>query len=319
MIVSRVSHSEVESYLLCRRKHWYGYGMSLQPKVTASALTMGTAGHCVLEEFYAYLLSQGGTNAEQLAAFEDGLIVAEAVYQKLVNEGYEDDPKKALLHDTLFTWYFPNEPMVKQGWTVLSVEDEFVLEYDNVSNPDDPKQYPFKIDVVMRDPNGKVVVVDHKFVGEFTSYEDSELQPQIPKYIGALRALNHQIHYGAYNQLRTRKIVGTKSKAHPNGIGPTLDQALLFMPIKPSGTRVAQVFNEQIAVADEIQYRKTLPLDTQNALSFRVANKMVCRMCNFKDLCTAELTGGNSKLLIQTEYQVRERKQFALEATEDAE
>ena len=317
--MTRVSHSEVESYLLCRRKHYYGYVMSLQTRSVSTALAMGTAGHAILEASYGYLLTQGESNAEQLAAFDDGLIVAERVYQEIVADGYEDDDKRADLHDMLFNWYFKNEPLVTEGWEIMAVEEEFVLEYDN-SDPDNPLQYPFKIDVIARDPNGKVVVVDHKFTYDFLTYEGTELQPQIPKYIGALRALNHKVDYGAYNQIKTRRIVGTKSKAFPDGKGPTLDQALNFMAIKPSPTRVKRVFLEQIGVANEIQYRKaTLSDEDQDITSYRVANKMVCQTCNFKDLCVSQLIGGNSKLLIEVDYKIRERKQFAVEASKDAE
>lgn len=314
--MSRISHSEVEAHLLCRRKWFYGYGLSLQKVTTSTALATGTAGHAVLQAFYDYL-SDFSTAKDQRAHFNDGVLVARARYDELVVEGYEDtDPRRNTLEDMLFKWYFPNEPLVKEGWQILSSEEEFVLEYDDTG--DEPLQYPFVVDVIAIDPAGKTVVVDHKFSYDFLSYEETELQPQIAKYIGALRALNHKVDYGAYNQIRTRRIVGTKSKAAPDGAGPTLAQALDFMPIKPSSTRVQTVFLEQIGVSAEIQARKALPLDVLDRSSYRVANKMVCQSCSFKELCTAELTGGNAELVRRTEYKVRERKVFAEAASEEA-
>lgn len=314
--MSRISHSEVDSYLLCRRKHYYGYGLSLQSVTTSTALATGSAGHKVLQAFYEYMASFP-TAKKQREMFDFGIVVALDRYEELVAEGYEDtDPRRNTLADMLFKWYFPHEPMVKEGWQILSAETEYVLEYD--STGDEPLQYPFVVDVIAKDANGKTVVVDHKFSYDFLSYEETELQPQIAKYMGALRALNHKIDYGAYNQIRTRRIVGTKSKAVPDGAGPTLAQSLDFLPIKPSSTRVQTVFLEQIGVSAEIQERKALPLDVLDRSSYRVANKMVCQSCNFKELCTAELTGGNAELVRRTEYKVRERKVFAEEASAEA-
>jgi CRISPR/Cas system-associated exonuclease Cas4 (RecB family) len=307
--MSRVSHSEVEGYLLCRRKHYYGYTLGLQPRKVSAALSQGIAGHEVLEALYAAILD-GKT-------FDEAVSIAWARFDELVAEGYVQDEKRADLRQSL-ALYFANEPLVKEGWTILSVEQEFVLEYDN-TDPEDPKQFPFKVDIIAKDPNGKVVVVDHKFTYDFAQYADTALQPQIAKYIGALRGLNHKVDYGAYNQIRTRKIVGLKSKAAPTGAGPTLEQALMFLPIKPNGIRVARTFQEQIDVATELQALKALPLEHLERTAFRTANKMICVSCNFKSLCDSDNTGANSQLLTETDYQVRERKQFAAEASEDAE
>lgn len=310
--MSRVSHSEVEGYLLCRRKHYYGYGLELQPRKVSAALSQGIAGHEVLEAFYAAILEFGpeGFNKAKGRAFNR--------FDELVENGsFVQDPKRADLNASLIL-YFENEPLVKEGWTILGVEQEFVLEYDN-SDPENPLQFPFKVDVIAKDPDGKVVVVDHKFTYDFAQYADTALQPQIPKYIGALRGLNHKIDYGAYNQIRTRKIVGTKSKLHPNGVGPTLEQSLSFLPIKPNGLRVSRTFQEQIDVANELQALKGLTPEELERRAFRTANKMICVSCNFKSLCDSDNTGANSRLLIETDYQKRERKQFAAEASEDAE
>jgi hypothetical protein len=107
-----VSHSEVDSYLLCRRKHYYGYGLSLERISTSQSLATGTAGHRILEAFYAHLLSLSDTAEGQLENFDLGLERAQAVYREVVDEGYTDANNRALLYDMLFheEWgYFANE------------------------------------------------------------------------------------------------------------------------------------------------------------------------------------------------------------------
>lgn len=283
-----VSHSEVDSYLLCRRKHYYGYTKSLQRVQESAALAMGSAGHKVLEVFYTAIIR--GDNFD--AALEEAKVTADELRQQV-----SIPANRANIFDTLFDIYFPNEPLVKEGWEILAVEKQFNLEYD----PDTQAQYPFVVDVIAKSPEGKVVVIDHKFVYDFYNYEASIMQPQIPKYIGALRALNYKIDHGAYNMIRTRKLKEA-----------TAEGMIAWLDVKPEPARVQQVFKEQIAVASDIMLIKSLDEKQQDEHAYRVANKMVCQSCSFLDICRTELSGGNSKLMIQTEYKIRERKEFVV-------
>lgn len=288
-----VSHSEVDSYLLCRRKHYYGYTLSLQRVKESSALAMGSAGHKVLEVFYQAILD-GDDFATALTTASEA---ADTLRQEV-----EIPANRANIFDTLFNYYFPNEPFVNKGYEILGVEKQFNLEYDEANQ----LQYPFVVDLIVRSPEGKVIVVDHKFVYDFYNYEATIMQPQIPKYIGALRALNYKIDHGMYNMIRTRKL---KEPDHASMVQQ--------LDVKPEPERVKQVFLEQIAVANEIQKIKLEAPEAQNASAYRVANKMVCQSCSFLDICRTELSGGNSKLMIETEYKIRERKEFAV--SEEAE
>jgi len=295
-----VSHSEVDSYLLCRRKHYYGYGLSLQRVRESDSLATGVAGHKILEAFYRAIMESGITAEEQQAAFYKGLDAALNQWSELVKEGYVDGDRRAKLQNILFDreyGYFNHEFFVKNGWRILAVEAEFNLQYDDETEA----QYPFVVDMIVQDPEGNYVVIDHKFVYDFYTPEATDLQPQIPKYIGALRALGHEISYGGYNMLRTRKIKE-----------PTPESNNYFMILKPNATRITTTFMEQLGVAAEIQALKELPLEDQEKRAYRTANKMICQSCSFRDLCSTELMGGNVELMKKTEYKIRERKEFSL-------
>jgi hypothetical protein len=300
-----VSHSEVDSYLLCRRKHYYGYGLSLERITTSQSLATGTAGHRILEAFYAHIMSLSDTAEGQLEAFDQALARAQKEYETVVEEGYEDANNRAQLHDMLFNedWgYFANEFMVRNGWRVLAVEAEFNLVYDT----DTQSSYPFVVDLIVQDPEGRYVVIDHKFVYDFYTPEQTDLQPQIPKYIGALRAMNYEIVYGAYNMIRTRKLKE-----------PAADSMNYFMILKPNTDRVLNTFMEQLGVAAEIQALKELTIEEQSNRAYRTANKMVCQSCSFRDICSTELIGGNTELMMKTEYKIRQRKEFSLPTEKD--
>lgn len=293
-----VSHSEVDSYLMCRRKHYYGYGMSLERISTSQALATGTAGHRILEAFYAGLLSVSDTAEGQLKNFDVGLEEAVVTYQKILDEGFEEPSNRVTLKDSLFheEWgYFANEFIVRKGWRILAVEAEFSLVYDTETD----SRYPFVVDMIAQDTEGKHVVIDHKFVYDFYTPGQTDLQPQIPKYIGALRAMGHEISYGAYNMVRTRKLKT-----------PEPSSMQYFMILKPNIERVLNTFTEQLGVAAEIQTLKELTLEDRNKRAYRTANKMVCQSCSFKDICSTELVGGNTQLMLKTEYKIRERRQI---------
>jgi len=293
-----VSHSEVDSYLLCRRKHYYGYGLSLERITQSNSLATGSAGHKILEMFYQTILDLGETVEEQKKAFDAALEAAREAYNEIIDNGYEDADRRAKLVDILFDenyGYFANEFLVRNNYRIMAVEAEFNLLYDE----DTESTYPFVVDLIVQDPEGRYVVIDHKFVYDFYTPEQTDLQPQIPKYIGALRALNYEIAYGAYNMLRTRKLKD-----------PTPDSNNYFMILKPNKERVINTFMEQLGVATEIQALKELSIEDQNKRAYRTANKMVCQSCSFRDICSTELVGGNVELMKKTEYKIRERRTF---------
>ena len=64
MTLQQVSHSEAESFLSCRRKHFYGYVKNggLKPNVSAAALSAGSFVHECLEAYYNVCLAAGDTN-----------------------------------------------------------------------------------------------------------------------------------------------------------------------------------------------------------------------------------------------------------------
>ena len=299
-----VSHSEVDSYLLCRRKHYYGYTLGLERVNTSDSLATGSLGHKVLEAFYKKILEAGDTLELQKNAWDVGLAAALATYEQAVKEGYESPDNRHDFLEVLFNetyGYFATEPYVGHD-LICAVEMKFSLEYDEVNE----SRYPFVVDLIVKTKAGDFVVVDHKFVYDFYTIDASLLQPQIPKYIGALRGLNYAIAYGQYNMVRTRKI-----KA------PTVDQMHQTLDVKPNTTRVVRTFQEQLEVATEVQALKELSVEEQEKRAWRVANKMICQSCSFKDLCISDLIGGNSKLLMKTEYKKRERKEFVV--SEEAE
>ena len=326
-----ISHSRVDSYLACRRKDYYGYTLRLERVRENSSTSLGTAIHRVLAAFYSA--------AMQGEDFDSCLDSAYTMLLFLKEEGFEG-PENRQDIEVVLKFYFDDEPFISKGYKVLGVEEEFNLAWEG-------GEYPFVVDLILQDPKGYVVVVDHKSAVRFNYYDDTDLMPQIPKYIGAMRALGRKAHYGLYNLLRTEKILGAKmnkaelvetlndyfadldGEGHPDfakmtvpvlaeiaeekGIsiyaGPTQEQMHKVVEVRPNASRINRTFMEQLGVASEIAARDLLPVEEIESTAWRTMNQKTCDGCWFNDLCNEELRGGNVKILLATEFRERDKRE----------
>lgn len=281
-----ISHSEVETYLLCPQRHFYAFGDStfgplagLEPNNKSDALYRGIVGHEALEAFYkAFLEGKSYEEAKQAS------MLACQMW------GTKPNAKFNILTDLsvrILPRYFEfARPKFDEGWRPEYVEHEFRLEFmvDDVV-----MVYPFKPDVIMLDPAGNRWVWDHKFVYNFYSQEEINLLPQIPKYVGALRALGFYVKGGYYNQLRHREV-------------KDLDKHNRLDPFIPTDDRVVNAFKQQIRVMEHIGKLKNGTLENWEESLTRTLNGMVCKTCSFKYLCAAQLNGQDAKLMRQVEF-----------------
>ena len=298
-----VSHSRVESFLRCARQEYYSYSRKLQKQETSIALGLGSAIHSVLEALYRHVLVTGGMNKrKQKAAYPGGVKKALARIEELYAEGFTDSDKRAPLR-LIIEKYLQREPFIDNAWRgdddrqwlIMAVEKEFRIEWD----PETKSSYPFVVDLLVKDPDGYVIVVDNKGVYDLYSFEETELMAQIPKYIGGLRALGYKIgNYGVYNMLRTRP--DPKTKARP------LSEWAKFLDFKITGTRVLRTFEEQIVASQIVHELDQLSPEDRDRRALRTHNKDTCtRMCDFRDLCVSELAGRNTAVLLRSTYQTK--------------
>lgn len=287
-----ISHSEVESFLSCQMKHYYAFGDSthgamsgLEPKTFSDSLFRGISGHEALQVLYK-ALSEGAAYKE---AADQSLTALQMI-------GVRPEVLRVPSHLNIITdlamrilpRYYNGAGLekYKEGWRPAYVEETFRLEFDF---GDGHFIYPFKPDVIMRDPSGNLWVWDHKFVYNFYTDDQINLLPQIPKYIGALRATGLHIKGGFYNQLRWREV-------------KDLDKHVLQTRFVPTDERVKNAFRQQYKVMQEIAARKLLSPEEWHDDSTRVLSTMVCKSCSFKYLCTAELNGTDTTLMKRIEF-----------------
>jgi len=297
--LEKVSHSEAETFLSCRRKHFYGYQKSggLIPKNVAKGLARGSFVHEILEAYYNVILDAGDTKKAQRAARAEALVAARAHYDAaILAQEYDDENLQAgrrSVREMLFDFYFAHEPLVSNGWLIQAVELKVSLEIEVDEGV--AMQYPFVIDIIAQDPKGKTVVIDHKCVYDFYGDMDADLLTQLPKYLAGLRAGGYPADYAAYNMIRNR----SKKDAQPEDV-------LMFYPVRPTPYTVQDVLLEQLTVANDIIAARSHDEVTASRLAYRSASTITCRNCDFSDLCRSERVGSDITAQLAMDYTAKD-------------
>jgi PD-(D/E)XK nuclease superfamily len=183
--------------------------------------------------------------------------------------------------DLITVFLVTNRNIVK-NWKLVAMEEEYRLQFEGY-------EYAFKPDLVVSE-NGKKIVLDYKFPYDFYLSDVAALLPQIPRYVGALRALGHAIHGGSYIFLRTRKITDpdkprTKLQSIPMG-----------------NRRIVNAIKDLDKVAKEINHLKSLPRAEWDEEAIRSANGMNCKNCQFLELCVIENSGEDTAVIRRVSY-----------------
>lgn len=285
-----VSHSEAESYLRCERAHYYGYILEIQRRETSDSLARGTIGHSALEIYFKSMKAMKEAEPNRLK-HQDLVELAKHEVKKFLIEQFLENPTLAAEVQETLTYFFQADRF--KGWDILSVEDDYMFEVDETL------QMPYKPDLIAMDPEGKIWLIDHKFVYDFFTARDAELQPQLAKYAFALRKMGKRVDKIGYHSLRYRRI---KESTVENR------NSLLEFPL--SDARATETMREQVFLSRRLQERKQLPLAVASNTAMRAANKMVCNNCSFRSLCLAELNQTNPQLVLDSEYVKRERIEY---------
>jgi hypothetical protein len=247
----RVSHSMAEAYAACQKRYEYAHLEQLAPKEVPAALALGTYGHKVFEIFFNDI--------------KDGISDKDAML-KAMRYAYSDIQKFDKVGESLLYWFESVWPTL--GWKILEVEKTTYLELNTET------QFPFTIDLLI-ELNGQLYIVDHKFTADQYPEEVLLIYPQMPKYVGALRATGTPVVGGIYNIVRTRAMKDISAK-------------LVRQPMKINRDRIINSMKMQLAYTERIRSHEGEYLRNIN-------NN--CKYCPFVDLCGLEMNGEDSTSL----------------------
>lgn len=196
-----ITHSRQDCFKQCRKKHWFAYELGLRPINDAKALRMGSAGHAGLEA-----LAKLGFEAA---------IEAVRKYYEVCPDGYdmlfwayECETIERLIAG--YHWYY--------GESVDYIQKEFAFDLPLV-NPStgetsDAFRRAGKIDGIVRMFDGRLVVMEHKFLSEDLDqysplWKRLRIDHQISNYVNSARDVGYEIESVLYDVIRKPTIKPT--------------------------------------------------------------------------------------------------------------
>lgn len=275
-----ISNSEVTTWLTCRMQYRYAFERNLAPKVTPHALARGTLGHLCFEVYVRARLE--GSSHEQ---------AMKAVQEMLTDQMRSDKAEPALVMEVkaLFIRYM-NYHKGWPNWQLLGTEER----HDMVVTQD--ITIPIRYDLYYQDlRTGKKNILDFKLTYDFWSPDDHSLNGQMPKYITVMNNAGIQVDGGVLEEIRTRKLGAEKSADHKNLWRRTM--------YSPSIAKKRSTLKQHIIASVEITKFNDMSPEEKEVEAVPVLNKHgACKYCNFKELCTIELDGGNPDIAIEVGF-----------------
>jgi len=265
-----ISNSEVMCYAKCRRKHYYEFLERLTPVTQGEALFRGIAGHELLDIYYRNIKNGVSLDmAERAALMALDTDIALAVSR----DDFDSVNIMVGLKDTIISYfgYAQND-----DWEILAVEESFIQEFDGML-------IGMRLDLLIMPRSGQFrgqkILVDHKFSYAKWSENDVLLNGQPYKYGAIMRSQGHDVKHVMYNTILYR------SKTE------ICDRKMLTMTHKQQDTAI----HDHLVYAKEIQAAKAGheidPDRYRDEKAARCLDRYTCKMCSFKDICLAEMSG----------------------------
>lgn len=280
----KTSHSEVESFLLCERRHYYSYGLEIQSLKQSEALLRGIIGHEALANYYRAI--KAGESKED---------AARTAYRTVtdVADGYDayDMDKVVVNLLMLLKQYF--KTYADDDFEVIDVEKEYKVPVG------DDFYIIMYVDLILRIPGQGIVFWDHKFSYNFFNPDSIDLLPQLPKYLGVARMAGEAINGVGYNELRYFETKENKADS---------SKKFKRTQVQLTTERVVRTMREQVMAARQIRTFKDGSIEDWEQNVLRVANDKVCSMCPFKQICAVDLNGQDNTLVLEYNYKKKERR-----------
>lgn len=275
-----ISNTQITAKNLCDKAHHYRFIQDIEPKTLPPAIYRGVLGHSALEQYY--LLLKDGKPVEE--CMKAALAVLDREIARILRETPEEFIQILMVQKLrdLITGYaaeYTTEP-----FKVLEIEQEYRTPVN------DDVEYALRVDLLVEMTSGQYrgdfVVVDHKFVYNFKTALDIQMDAQLPKYIHTLRQNGIVVTKGMFNQVRTRIMKN-----------PTPKDLYRREWIKSSRAETAQIWDEQESTAQRIIDDKKYGVNPVRTLSL-----LVCRSCLFQKPCKAELDGDDVSQMLNAVY-----------------
>ncbi len=183
----RVSYSEIQTFQRCPKKYEFASVQKLQRKVVALPLAKGIIIHQLMQGFYldGHIETMLDTLIGEFAAHPYTIDVDTVTFEEVLDES-------ELLVRAYLRHYLDD-----QEWEVLHVEEQFTVELTG-------HEITFTPDLIVRDGNGQVWIVDHKSTAQLPGpgMPFGDLQSLL--YISAVQQVYPELAGFIFNYLRKK-------------------------------------------------------------------------------------------------------------------
>ena len=270
-----ISNSEVDSFLACRKLHYYKYALGLYPKNLSRANHIGLLGHAILETYYRSQM----IGLDKAEAFDLAL-------DKIHDSFAHEDADIVSLVSNRFMRYC--DYYAKDDFEIVDVEGVYKVPLS------DQITFGMTLDLLVKYHSGpwagQYVVIDHKYKYNFSSPDELSMHVQTYKYIWALRQLGFNVKRSVLNQIRYREDV------------KDIDKLFKRQELIPTDIELDNIMQEHLDVAKEIYNHKTQPVLWYATHSPRRANPRDCSGCYFRIPCRQERRGIDASRTLSTMY-----------------
>lgn len=212
-----ISYSELDAYRQCPFKHRLAYKQRwAKPPSDNSALGKGTLWHLVLERHYRtimdYQVTEDGNTVWSVSGSQ---LLAECVNRvdNLINELMRDkhDPQTLALVRWMYQGYV-DVWALDDAYDIVGVETTHVVPlgeyFDAQRAVDVAVKLKIKVDVLMRDSDGSLWVMDHKSCSTMPKSTDFDFLDQFLLYSYGLGKLGHPVIGSIHSAARTQQNKG---------------------------------------------------------------------------------------------------------------
>jgi len=316
-----ISWSEIKTWSTCRQKWYWNYVIGIVPKKQERLPSIGSCGH---EAIKAILLGEDWEQAIQIW-YEQ-----EINKRKLFDEEKEYFAEIASTTHQIVRRYLEH---YQDTWTPIAVEEKFSIPIQGTH-----VRLIGYWDAIVKDKDGYLWLLEHKFPKSFRKEEDLELDGQIGIYQFAAFREGYPVVGTVYNQLLSKlpalpKINkdGSVSKARiytdwqtyrdfliEHGQNP---QEYLDMKDKLKDFQFFQrnyIYRSktEVRLFQQDILRKIWEILKTKKHIYRCESFINCNGCNYKELCVELVKGGDVYNLIEHNY---EPKRSRIEVVEEEE
>lgn len=316
----RVSNSKVKTYRRCPKSYEFKYVMKLEPRLKKVQLERGSWIHELLEFWYRgddWRALHRRRTQQFYELFEED------------REELGDLPSECLRIFRSYIRYWKQED---KHFNVIDTELDEIITLPN------GLELHVIIDLIMEDRRTKLLwIFDHKSRANFASSDSMLLDPQLTNYFDAATIMGYTPLGGVvYNEIRTKApaipALTAKTGQLTRRKNIDTDSYTYMSAIKSHGFEVEdyEEILRHIARNEHERFfrRIKLPKDppmlrimrrelVQSAREIATAERRVsyprtfdrsCDWCDFKNLCIAQLHGGDIKSMIRAQFRQRSRE-----------